>query len=217
TFDPPQIYQYNAHKKIFVAGHYVLAASNEFEFEVGSYNHHLPLVIDPILAYSTYLAGSNSDNATSIAVDSTGNAYITGFTYSSDFPTHNPEQVNCSNACGGADVFVTKLNPAGSALIYSTFVGGSNYDQAAAVAVDASGGVYVSGYTESINFPVTNQIGPPPGYFSSDIFLTKLGRYGRVLFSTIIGGTSAGSSGTFGYTPPSPISVAVDSQGEALL
>jgi hypothetical protein len=282
TFDPPQIYQYNANKKIFVAGHYVLAASNEFEFEVGSYNHHLPLVIDPILAYSTYLAGSNTDNATSIAVDSAGNAYITGFTYSSDFPTHNPEQVNCSNACGGADVFVTKLNPAGSALIYSTFVGGSNYDQAAAVAVDslgnavvsgstssfdfpqkngmtavlssntnhgfafsltragsafnfstylggetadaatgiavdASGGVYVSGYTESINFPVTNQIGPPPGYFSSDIFLTKLGRYGRMLFSTLIGGTSAGSSGTFGYTPPSPISVAVDSQGEALL
>ena len=281
-FDAPQIYQYNADKKVLVAGHYLLTTSNEFEFEIGSYDHHLPLVIDPILAYSTYLAGSNVDNATSIAVDSTGNAYITGFTFSADFPTHNPEQVNCSNACGSPDVFVTKLNAAGSALIYSTFVGGSNYDQASAIAVDSfgdtvvsgstssfdfpqkngvtailssnanhgfafslnragsafnfstylggeatdaatgiavdgSGAVYVSGYTGSVNFPVTNQIGPPPGYFTSDLFLTKLGRYGKMLFSTVIGGTSAGFNGTFGSTPSGPVSVAVDSRGEALL
>src|SRR5207245_5607459 len=119
-----------------------------------------------------------------------------------------------SNANHG---FAFSLHLDGSALNFSPYQGGEATDAATGIAVDGSGAVYVSGYTGSVNFPVTNQIGPPPGYFTSDLFLTKLGRYGRMLFSTVIGGTSAGFNGTFGYTPSSPISVAVDSRGEALL
>ena len=103
------------------------------------------------LVYSTYLGGSNDDQANGIAVDSSGNAYVTGYTYSTDFPTVNPLQGSLG---GGRDAFITKLNPVGSALVYSTYLGGSNDDQANAIAVDPSGNAYVTGFTESTNFPI---------------------------------------------------------------
>src|SRR5207253_9579485 len=102
------------------------------------------------LVYSTYLGGSGSDLGYGIAVDSAANAYVTGFTQSTNFPTAIPLQA--ANG-GGEDVFITKINPAGSALVYSTYLGGSGTDDGLGLAVDAAGNAYVIGLTASPNFP----------------------------------------------------------------
>ncbi len=133
-----------------VEGRYRLESENHIRFEVGPYDRSRPLVIDPVLVYSTYLGGSDGDSAGSVAVDRWGNAYVTGSTGSSDFPiTAGAFQTTC---CGA---FVTKLNPVGSALVYSTYLGGSDGAYGAGIAVDASGDAVVTGGTDSITFPVT--------------------------------------------------------------
>jgi hypothetical protein len=155
-FKAPQIYQYKDGRKVAITGRYSLRAGNEFGFELGKYDHTRPLVIDPVLAYSTYLSGSNVDVGTAIAVDQAGSAYVTGYTFSPDFPVQNPEQGTCANSCFAPDVFVTKFNPTGSALIYSTYVGGSSYDQGSSIAVDSQGNALVVGSTSSYDFPQKN-------------------------------------------------------------
>src|SRR5262249_57675001 len=98
------------------------------------------------LSYSTYLGGNNVDEGNGVAVDAAGNAYITGYTASTNFPLQSP--IRGSNA-NSVDAFVTKLNPAGSALVYSTYLGGSALDYATAIAVDSSGSAYVTGIVTS--------------------------------------------------------------------
>jgi hypothetical protein len=182
----PVVYQeVNGHRQM-VAGRYVLHGNHQVGFQVGRYDHGKPLVIDPTLSYSTYLGGRADDGGRAIAVDSSGNAYITGFTASSNFPTKGPVQP--SNA-GGNDVFVTKLNPTGTALVYSTYLGGSNSDIGNAIAVDSSGNAYVTGSTTSANFPTTS---PLQGHLngSEDAFLLKLNPAGTALvYSTYLGGS----------------------------
>src|SRR5205823_3584290 len=127
------------------------------------------------LVYSTYLGGYSTEWGNGIAVDGAGNAYITGLTDSTDFPTVNAFQPN--NA-GGGDAFVTKFNPNGSALVYSTYLGGSylggnNTDYAHGIAIDTVGNAYVTGETPSANFPVVNpyQANNAGGL---DAFVTKI-------------------------------------------
>src|SRR6202040_1100021 len=119
------------------------------------------------LLYSTYLGGSGGDVGSGIAVDSSGNAYVTGSTSSNNFPTVSPFQ----GATGGAgDAFVTKLNAAGAGLLYSTYLGGSSNDDGSGIALDSSGNAYVTGSTNSMNFPTAN---PFQGVFAggpSDAF-----------------------------------------------
>jgi len=105
------------------------------------------------LIYSTFLGGSYHDQGNGIAVDDLGNAYVTGSTFSTDFPT-TPGAYNTSHN-GGFDVFVTKLNNTGSSLIYSTFLGGSDFDEGNGIAMDGSGNAYVTGITDSTDFPTT--------------------------------------------------------------
>jgi hypothetical protein len=123
------------------------------------------------VAYSTYLGGTNAPGgATSIAVDSFGDAYVTGFTGSTDFPTANAIQpINR----GQVDAFVTEFTPGGSALIYSTYLGGSLNDSGSAIAVDSSGNAYVTGSTYSNNFPVDSPIQPVNLGFGS-AFVSKI-------------------------------------------
>jgi Beta-propeller repeat len=121
------------------------------------------------LVYSTYLGGSGSDGGYGIAVDSAGDAYVTGSTPSTNFPTMNPLQP--ANA-GGGDAFVTRLNASGSALVYSTYLGGSADDNGVGIAVDSSGNVYVTGDTTSTNFPTVNPLQPANGG-GSDAFVAK--------------------------------------------
>jgi beta-propeller repeat-containing protein len=120
-------------------------------------------------------------------VDSSGNAYVSGFTCSTNFPTMNPIQ----GAAGGCDGFVAKLNAAGSALVYSTYLGGSNGDNGTAIALDSAGNAYVTGGTASTDFPTMNPIqGANAG--GADAFVTKLNAAGSALvYSTYLGGSGA--------------------------
>ena len=153
-------------------------------FEVGTYDPDVMLVLDP--HYSTYLGGSGEDQGRGIAVDSSGNAYVTGYTGSSDFPTQNAYDGSHN---GNLDVFVTKLS-SDSELIYSTYLGGGSNDGSYGIAVDASGNAYVTGYTKSSDFPTLNAYdGSHNGDY--DVFVTKLSSDGNALiYSTYLGGSS---------------------------
>src|SRR5712692_9912408 len=132
----PVVYQEVAGVRKEIAGRYVLRGKRQISFEVAAYDASKPLIIDPVLSYSTYLGGSAEDFGNAIAVDASGNAYVTGGTLSTDFPTKNPSQ---SASGGRGDAFVAKLDSTGSALVYSTFLGGSGDDFGNGIAVDASG------------------------------------------------------------------------------
>ncbi len=157
------------------------------------------------LAYSTYLAGTNdTDYGTSIAVDSTGAAYIGGGAQSTDFPTANPAQPTSGG--GETDGFVAKLNAAGSALVYSTYLGGSSTDQVNGIAIDPSLNAYVTGFTASTDFPTLNPFQPMLPVESYSAFVTKYGPTGTVVYSTYLGGRADTQGGS---------AIAVDSAGDA--
>ena len=154
------------------------------------------------LVYSTYLGGGSTETGIGIAVDAPGNAYVTGQTQSTNFPTVNAIQPSLG---GGSDAFVTKINAAGTALVYSTYLGGNDYDYGEGIAVDASGNAYVTGQTVSTNFPIVNAIQPANGG-NNDAFVTKISTAGSALvYSTYLGGSNADSG----------IGIAVDASGNA--
>src|SRR5688572_5786906 len=155
----PVIYQEVDGAREEVAGSYVRKSTNRVGFKVAAYDKSRPLVIDPVLSYSTYLSGDDGDGARGIAVDPAGNAYVTGHTGSVNFPTTSGSLQ--AAAPGGGDAFVTKLDPTGSVLVYSTYLGGGAGDGASGIAVDAGGNAYITGGTGSANFPTT------PGAFQS--------------------------------------------------
>ncbi len=143
------------------------------------------------IVYSTFLGGSLTDEGSGIAVDSSGAAYVSGYTNSTDFPVASPIQ----GVHGGSfwDAFVTKINPAGSAYVYSTYLGGSSYDEALGIAVDSFGAAYVTGWTDSADFPVMNPIQGTNGggAWISDAFITKINPAGSAyVYSTYLGGSS---------------------------
>jgi len=202
----PVIYQEVCGARTEVKGHYVLRERMEVGFEVAEYDTTKPLVIDPTIVYSTYLGGNDFEDANGIAVDSDGNAYVTGRTTSINFPRINALQP----AFGGGDydAFVTKLNAAGSALMYSTYLGGSDYDEAHDIAVDANGNAYVAGFTRSDNFPLANALQSAFGGGYTDAFVTKLNAAGSALmYSTYLGGSE------YDEAP----GIAVDANGNAYI
>ncbi|HWQ32378.1 MAG TPA: FG-GAP-like repeat-containing protein [Blastocatellia bacterium] len=187
----PQAWQEVAGERKAIACQYRLGASDEVAFDLGSYDSTLPLVIDPVLVYSTLLGGTGSDQALSVAVDSDGNAYVTGQTNSTDFPGGSAIQ-----AAKGSqnDVFVMKLNPAGNAVVYATWLGGSGNESGTSIAVDAGGSAFVAGVTTSLNFPLLNPLQPAWGG-SNDAFLVKLNPAGSALvWSTYLGGSGTDSA-----------------------
>ena len=137
--------------------------------------------------YSTYLGGSSGEFGVGIAVDGGGNAYVTGETFSTDFPTASPLQATNE---GDNDAFVAKLNPAGSALVYSTYLGGSDFDEVSDITVDGSGHAYVNGGTRSTNFPTASPIQATLAG-GGDAFVSKFNPAGSALvYSTYLGGSS---------------------------
>jgi hypothetical protein len=148
----PVVYQEIGGRRQTVAGRYVLRGRGRVGFSVAEYDRSQPLVIDPTLVYSTYL-GDGSLGIAGIAADAAGNAYVTGQAYSPGFPT-TPGAFQPTNG-GYNDAFVSKLNATGSALVYSTYLGGNGGDWGNGIAVDASGSAYVTGGTSSSNFPTT--------------------------------------------------------------
>src|SRR5262249_45858297 len=149
--------------------------------------HTQPLIIDPSLIFSTYLGGGGDDYGVRVAVDSTGNVYVVGRTQSTNFPTQTPYQP--ANA-GNVDVFISKLDPSGSTLLYATYLGGSGEDDGMGIAVDNANNIYVAGVTASSNFPLLNPILPSYRGGIYDGFITKLNAAGSALiYSTYLGGS----------------------------
>jgi Tol biopolymer transport system component len=191
----PLSFQEIAGARVPVASKYSLEGRS-YGIVPGPYDPSRPLIIDPGLAYSTYLGGGQGAQGLGIAVDSSGSAYVTGVTGAVGFPTTAgafDTTFNGGNGLGVGDVFVTKLNPQGSALEYSTYLGGSANEVGAGIAVDTAGAAYVTGVTLSSNFPTT------PGAFdtsyngSLDAFVTKLDPAGATLvYSTYLGGSVSG-------------------------
>ena len=166
---------------------FVLNVDGTINLNASSYDKEKDLIIDP-LVYSTFIGGSNNDYGRSIAIDAGGNAYITGYTASTNYPT-TPGAYD-STYLAGNDAFVTKLNSTGTALVYSTYMGGNDDDSGNSIAVDASGYAYITGYTKSTNYPTTSGAYQTNGGGSNnDAFVTKLNSTGSALvYSTYIGG-----------------------------
>jgi hypothetical protein len=173
SFRRPAVYQTIAGRRKKIEGGYRLTAKG-VQFELGRYDHTSALVIDPVLAYFTYLGGSKDDFAgapggynqfdvpptQSIAADAAGNLYVTGFTGSLDFPVQGAYQSSNRGTPANGNpyvAFLTKLDPTGSILMYSTYLGGSAFGQTRgyAIAIDGSGSAYVTGSTQQADFPVT--------------------------------------------------------------
>jgi len=185
----PVIYQEIDGTKREIFGRYVVEGKKRVGFQIAAYDVNRPLIIDPVLMYSTYLGGSDAESAGGIAVDGSGNVYVTGTTRSADFPVASPFQPSLS---GSLDVFILKINSTGS-LVYSTYLGGSKNDGGPggadefgrAVAVDAAGNAYVTGATNSADFPATPGALQPTWAAgccqNDDAFVVKLNPTGSAL------------------------------------
>ncbi len=185
-----------------VSCRFAILDSASYGFRCGPRDLSRTLVIDPLL-YATYLGGSGFDWAFSVVVDGTGAAYVTGRTFSADFPV-TPGAF--STTYRGADVFVAKLSPAGTSLAYATFLGGTGNDTGSSIAVDSAGNAYVAGRTASADFPVT--VGAYNTVYNggTDAFVAKLDATGGVLaYSTYLGGTRYDSAAA----------IALDAAGDA--
>ncbi len=182
----PTAYQESQGVRHPVKASYRIVGGNRVSFALADYDVTRPLVIDPVISYSTYLGGTAQSAVTALAVDPAGNLYAAGWTEAIDFPVSNAIQaVNR----GGVDAFLFKLNPAGNALLYATYIGGRGDDRAAGVAVDASGQIYLAGSTASTDFPLVASIRQALGG-SRDAFAVKLNAIGNLLvYSTYLGGS----------------------------
>jgi hypothetical protein len=190
----PVVYQEKDGKRLKVAARYSITKKDRVAFELAKYDPSRTLYIDPLI-YSTYLGGSGDDEGRAIAVDSSGNAYVTGQTSSTDFPTKNPWQATNP---GTAVAFITKINATGSAFVYSTYLGGNGVngpDGGYGVALDSNGNAYVTGLTGSTNFPTVNALQPAYAGGASDAFVTKINAAGSTLiYSTYLGGSGVDQS-----------------------
>ncbi|MBZ5610168.1 MAG: SBBP repeat-containing protein [Acidobacteriia bacterium] len=213
----PEIYQEAAGSRSPVTGRFVLAGKQSVRFEIGSYDHARPLVIDPVLKYATYIGHKGNDSARGIAVDGAGNVYVAGATSSSDLDTVSAYQPNFGGMTTSpltGDGFVAKFNPSG-ALQYLTYLGGSFDDSIFALAVDSAGNAYVTGGTNSSDFPTMNPyqanfagLGGGGVARSGDAFVAKLNPTGnKLLYSTYLGGNQDDLG----------LAIAIDSAGNAYI
>jgi len=188
----PTVYQQVSGVRKAIEGAFSVTHGRTVGFRLGAYDLNLPLVIDPVLVFSTFLGGSSADAANAIATDPAGNIYVAGVTQSADFPVTSNVLQGTQRAAGQNTAFVSKLNPSGTALIYSTYLGGSSGETAYGLSVDSSGNAYVVGQTGSKDFPTTAgalQNSLPASIRTS--FVSKLNAAGNgLLYSTYLGGTS---------------------------
>ncbi len=212
VFHQPSVYQETDGHRQSIAGRFVLLAHHSVGFALGSYNQSQPLIIDPVLVYSTYLGGTGAndflgDSANAIAADAAGNAYVAGVTSSSNFPIRNALQKK--NQAASVDdpinAFVAKLNPTGTALLYSTYLGGTGGAYATAIAVDRAGDAYVTGVAGG-GFPVSAGAFQTAAHSGSTGFVAALNSSGSgFIYSTYLGGSGGESANA----------IAVDGSGNA--
>jgi hypothetical protein len=183
----PRVYQVRDGRSIEIPARYTVSEKSIVGFEVESYDHGKQLVIDPELAFSALFGGSGTDSAQDIALDSQGNIYIVGSTSSPNFPV---AQAYRNSNSSGTHMFVTKLDPAGSTVLFSTYLGGSGSDNGYGIAVSAANTVYLTGSTDSLDYPLTpGALSRPDNVIGKNIALTQLDSSGSTLiYSTVIGG-----------------------------
>ena len=222
----PSVYQDVNGERRQIAGNYIVANDHQIRFSVAEYDHTQPLTIDPLLNYSTYIGGEVFDQALGIALDAAGDAYIAGFTQSTKFPTMNPVSATPPADVSLGTAFDSELNPTGTAVIYSTYLGGSGNtffgDGANAIAVDTASppNIYVTGFTGSPDFPVSTVLLPLQGQpgpastamqFGGSAFITKLAPSAsgsaQLAYSSYLGGNTFDEG--FG--------IAVDGSGNAYI
>src|SRR5579863_4008278 len=199
-FQCPRIYQEVNHQRVAINGGYVMTDATHLAFQVASFDAKQPLIIDPVLVYSTYLGGSGITQATGIAVDNTGSAYVVGYTDSVNFPLTTLGSLSKNTD----HVFVAKIDPAGENLIYADYIGGNGEDYGTGIVLDSADEVYLTGSTSSSNYPAVKAFQPQqPGPYAG--LLTKVSADGAsLLYSTYLGGN------TFDV----PTGIAIDSTGE---
>ena len=218
----PTAWQVIGNERVPVAVQFDVASDASVGFTLGAYDVSQPLTIDPFLSYSTLIGGGGADEGRDVAVDQAGNAYITGSTLSAEFPGAGPPQAQYrgpTTAANFGDAFVAKLNPSGTGLVYATYLGGGLQDVADAITVDGAGNVYITGSTESTDFPVLNALQPNLGGQNcsappcGDAFVAKLNAAGNALvFSTYLGGSRDENTRLLDVgTRQSALGIAVDS------
>ncbi|MBI4853000.1 MAG: SBBP repeat-containing protein [Acidobacteria bacterium] len=204
----PIIYQTVNGNKQTIEGNYLILDNNQVAFQVNSYDKSKDLIIDPVLAYSTYLGGNSIDFMADIAVDTDGNVYVTGETQSPNYPLTSGVLDN--SLSGASAAFVTKLDSTGTKLMYSTYLGGGadNNDAARSIAIDSQGNAYITGVTSSESFPVTSGAIQTALRGTTDSFIAKLNPTGTSLvYATYLGGTNLDNV----------TSISVDSTGNAYI
>jgi hypothetical protein len=198
----PIVYQEGAGGRQIIEGRYIIQSHNRVAFEIARYDNRKPLVIDPTLTFGTYLgspgeevygisAAASTSTYPAVAVDSQGNVYVAGFNGgdAADFVGH-PTIVYGVQSGGGSEVFVVKMNPTGTALLYSVVFGGEFTDVAGGIAVDTTGNAYVTGYTNSAHFPVTAGAPQTSLNGTTNAFVTEVDEPGLALvYSTYLGGS----------------------------
>jgi len=213
----PVIYQTRGGNRAQIAGGFRLK-NNTVSFDVANYDRNETLTIDPTVSFVSFFGGSGNDAAAGVAVDSSGNILIAGYTTSSNLPTSSnsaqPGFGGLSQDSITGDAFVAQTNPSGTALNWVTYLGGSQDDLAYGIAVDGSGNAYVTGMTNSSNFPVKNAAFAQYGGAKSnqlnplgDAFVAKLNSSGQLVYSTYFGGSDDESG----------MAIAVDSSGNAYI
>ena len=211
----PDVYQPAGSARSQRRGRFALLAKNEIVFAIGPYDHSRPLIIDPVLSYSTYVADTFLYFGAATA-DASGNTYIAGQVFGTYPVTPGAFQQTCASCAAQLpDAVITKLNPEGTSAVYSTYLGGSDYDQPFGIAVDSQGDAIVTGYTESADFPVKNPVSSGfPGVGTRWAFITSLSPDGSSLnYSSIIGGGAQPGDSSSTYEN----GVALDSDGSAYL
>jgi hypothetical protein len=189
----PRLWQESGGKRLAVAGSFRLLADGTVGFDVGPRDRALALVVDPEVTYSTYLGGTGTDTSQDVVLDGTGKVIVTGYTASTDFPTQTPKQG--ANAGGTNDVYLVKYAADGKSLVFSTYLGGTGFDEVEGVAVDDNNNVILCGRTSSTDFPTASPYQAANAGGVADIFLLKLTPGGDAFhFSTYFGTTGQDES-----------------------
>lgn len=201
----PKVYQERNGVRSEVAASYKVGKGNQVQFALARYDRSQALVIDPVIVFNAEMGSSGNDRVYGIAVDTSFNTYVVGFAPSADYPMVNAYQTAYS---GTAKIVVSKLNAAGTALVYSTYIGGEQDDSGIGIAVDASGNALIAGITDSLQFPTVSAAQGVYGGGLADGVLVKLNAAGSaLLYSTYLGGTGADQ----------PQAVGVDASGNAYI
>jgi hypothetical protein len=197
----PVVYQQIRGERREIAGNYTISGNHRVTFAVANYDRSEPLVVDPVLIYSTYLGGESDDTGLAIALDSLGDAAVTGSTTSLQFPTTAGAYTPGPLGSNAGLVFVTQMDPTGTHQLYSSYVGGTGGDFGLSVAYDSTGNIYVTGETDSTDFPTTTNAlkpGPNAGNTNGTSFVFEINPAASgaasLVYSSYLGGTQGGAN-----------------------